>query len=130
MKTILTMVLAALLGFGASYAFWHIPYNPFIEKDRGAVVKQGDFDVIQTRVNARVVLYATATCPYCKMTRSLLASRGVAYAELPVDASEQASDEAHALGARGVPFILIGDHSIEGFDEERILELLAQQKII
>lgn len=126
LHTILTVLLAALLGLGASYAYWH---NPFTDES-GAVVKRGDFAAIQTRVNSRVVLYGTATCPFCKKAKSLLTLRGVAYAELPVDASDHARAEAHALGARGVPFILIGGSSIEGFDEEKILELLAEQKII
>jgi len=34
------------------------------------------------------------------------------------------------LGASRVPFILIGNHSIEGFDQQQLLKLLDQQDLL
>lgn len=129
MKTlrITVFLLTAMgLGLGAGYLYSSNPLNDLA----GPTVRTGDYAPIQTRVNSSVVLYATSTCPYCAKARALLDAREVRYAELAVDASADAAAEARSLGAVAVPFILIGSDSIEGYDEERILELLERQALL
>ncbi len=114
------------LGLGAGYLYSNNPLND----PPGPTVRAGDYALIQSRVNASVVLYGTASCPYCRQARELLDARKVRYVELEVDASADAAAEARSLGAVAVPFILIGSNSIEGFDEDRIVELLDQQALL
>src|SRR5262245_1571727 len=57
---------------------------------------------------AEVKLYATDWCGYCRQARAYLASRGVRYTELDIEKSPAARAEYQALGARGVPVILVG----------------------
>lgn len=125
-QVILIFLCAALLGLGASYAYHNNPLNDA----PGAIVKRGNFDAIQTRVQSSVVVYGTTSCPACQQARALLSFKGVRYADMPVDASPAANQEAKSLGAQRVPFILIGNSSIEGFNEEQILQLLAEHKLI
>jgi mycoredoxin len=124
---ITVFLLAAMgLGLGAGYLF----SSSRLADPPSPMVRAGDYAPIQSRLKSRVVLYATATCPYCAQARQLLDAKKVGYVELAVDASADAAAEARSLGAHAVPFILIGSNSIEGFDEERIVQLLEQQALL
>jgi glutaredoxin 3 len=130
LSVIFILLIAATLGLGAGYLVQH---NPFVERasnNVGATVKTGNFTEIQARVDSQVVLYTISTCPYCKRAKELLAERGVRYAELPLDTSLAAREEAKSLGATQVPFILIGNNSIEGFDETKMLAILDKQEVL
>ncbi len=126
LSVIMVLLIAATLGLGVGYLYQN---NPFAER-AGVVVKTGDFSAIQTRVDSQVVIYTMATCPYCKSAKKFLTEHGVRYAELPLDISLPARDEAKSLGATRVPFILIGSNSVEGFDEEEMLALLDKQQLL
>ncbi|HEY0584542.1 MAG TPA: glutaredoxin family protein [Pseudoduganella sp.] len=58
-----------------------------------------------------VVMYATATCPYCAKARSYMAARGIPYEER----SAGNSLEFRQLGGRGVPLFVIGPEVLHGF---------------
>ncbi len=73
---------------------------------------------------ARVWIYVTRTCVYCKQAKSHLARRGVEYTELDIDASAAAREEFRQLGARGVPVILVGDKRLNGYSPKRLDALL------
>ena len=60
----------------------------------------------------------------------LLEAQGVPYVERQLDHSESLKREAKALGAKQVPLILIGNVSIEGYDEKKILGLLSEHGLI
>lgn len=126
LRSAIFLLTVLALGLSAGYLQQN---NPFAKR-AGAIVRSGDFDLIQTRVNSEVVLYSTGTCPYCRSAKEFLTRRGVAYAELPVDVSMDARQEAKSLGAVQVPFLLIGSDSIEGYDEDRILALLNKQRML
>lgn len=85
----------------------------------------GDFSTLHTAANSRVVLYATATCPYCIRTRQLLDAAGVAYREYLIDESEQAQADFIRLGGRVVPLLFIGERRIAGYREQTIRDALA-----
>ena len=72
-----------------------------------------------------VILYATATCGYCKKARRFFEENGIAYSERNVNASMAASKEMRALGGSGVPTILIdGEQVIHGWNERALRESL------
>lgn len=77
------------------------------------------------------IIYATTTCPYCKMLKEYLVSRNVEFVEKLVDQDELAKEEMMKAsgGFLGVPFTVItkSDGQIEtviGFDKNKINQAL------
>lgn len=77
-----------------------------------------------------VKIYTTTTCPFCKMEKEYLDSKGIQYENIFVD---QQPDEAKRLieesGQMGVPFTEITkeDGTVEkilGFDKNKLNEVL------
>ena len=68
---------------------------------------------------ARIVMYATGTCPYCIMAERLLRSRGVTELEkIRVDLdSVRRTEMMERTGRRTVPQIYIGDTHVGGYDD-------------
>jgi len=85
----------------------------------------GDFSAVHAAAQNRVVLYATATCPYCASTRQLLDTAGVTYREYLIDESEPAKAEFARLGGRVVPLLFVGERRIAGYREQTIRDALA-----
>jgi glutaredoxin 3 len=89
-----------------------------------------------SNAGARVTMYTTAYCGYCRRAERLLESKGVTQIEMiRVDENP---DERIAMmkrtGRRTVPQIYIGDHHVGGYDDlaaldraGRLAELLARQ---
>lgn len=72
-----------------------------------------------------VTIYSTSTCPYCRMAKEYLSSKGVAYKDIDVSTDRLALDEMVKLsGQMGVPVIVVGGQVIVGFDKKRIDSLL------
>lgn len=72
-----------------------------------------------------IKIYSTPTCPYCKMAKEYLSSRGIAYHELDVSSNKEALEEMVKLsGQMGVPVIVVDNEVIVGFDRTRIENLL------
>lgn len=78
----------------------------------------------------KVTIYTTTTCPFCKMEKEYLTSRGIQYVNIFID---QNPDEAKRLikesGQMGVPFTeIIKDDgarvTILGFDKEKLNQAL------
>lgn len=74
--------------------------------------------------HSKVVLYGTASCGFCAKTRALLKERQIAYADLDIEKSPQAQSEFKQFGAGGVPYLLIGDRRIQGFNQAAIEDAL------
>ena len=75
----------------------------------------------------QVIIYSTATCPYCKMLKDYLSSKNVAFVEKMVDVDEVAQKEMAGVsgGFLGVPFTLITKddgtkETVLGFDKGKI----------
>ncbi|WP_294538475.1 glutaredoxin 3 [uncultured Rhodoblastus sp.] len=66
-----------------------------------------------------IVIYTTATCPYCKRAKALLTKKQAAFEEIPVDSDPQKRAEMVALagGRSTVPQIFIAGEHIGGCDE-------------
>ena len=72
-----------------------------------------------------IKIYSTPTCPYCKMVKTYLSSKGIAYTEYDVSTNQAALSEMVKLsGQKGVPVVVIDGQIIIGFDQARIDSLL------
>lgn len=78
----------------------------------------------QTRAQARVVLYATDWCGYCKQTKRFLDSKGIPFKEFDIEKNAEARKAYEALGGRGIPLIDVNGTLIRGFDPDEILAVL------
>ena len=66
-----------------------------------------------------IVIYTTATCPYCRRAKALLEKKHAPFTEISVDSDPQKRAEmtARAGGRSTVPQIFFGDRHIGGCDE-------------
>lgn len=73
---------------------------------------------------ARVLMYCTAGCPYCRAAERLLAARGVRDIErVRVDLEpERRAEMMQKSGRSTVPQIWIGDRHVGGCEELQALE--------
>jgi glutaredoxin 3 len=73
---------------------------------------------------ADVLMYCTATCPYCIAAERLLRERGVAEIDkIRVDLEPQRRTEMRErTGRHTVPQIYIGDFHVGGFDDLAALD--------
>jgi len=82
-------------------------------------------------MKARIKIFSTTTCPYCKMLKSYLTDHGISYEEALVDKDHQALHEMEeeSDGFTGVPFTIITKENgekikIEGFDRQQVDQAL------
>lgn len=79
---------------------------------------------------AKITIYTTTTCPYCKMEKEYLTSKDIPYENIFVDQDPKAAEEMVKIsGQMGVPFTVItkDDNSkvtILGFDKNRLNQTL------
>lgn len=71
-----------------------------------------------------VIMYTTSSCPACVAAKSYFARKGISYDERDVNTSSAAMQEFRQLGGRGVPLILVGSERMEGFNSQRLDQLL------
>ena len=66
----------------------------------------------------KVVMYGTATCPYCMAARTLFKKKSVAFEDISVAGKPELRARMQELtGGHTVPQILIDDRPLGGFDE-------------
>lgn len=74
---------------------------------------------------AKVTIYTTPSCAYCKMAKKFFEENDVEYTEKDVVDDEEARKEAvDKSGQMGVPVIEVGDNVIVGFDKGKLSNLL------
>ncbi|HJV12129.1 MAG TPA: glutaredoxin 3 [Burkholderiales bacterium] len=67
---------------------------------------------------ARVVMYATAACPFCQSAERLLIAKGAAIEKIRIDLQpERRAEMMKKSGRRTVPQIWIGERHIGGCDD-------------
>ena len=72
---------------------------------------------------ARVLIYTTRLCPYCRMAERLLDKKGIQAERVMVDENPARRDEMVRLtGRTSVPQIFIGDQHVGGYRELAGLE--------
>ncbi len=77
---------------------------------------------------ARVVLFSTSTCSWCRRAKRYLREQRVQFKEVNVERDpDAAKDIVRKTGQTGVPVIKIGSSWIVGFDKERIDKELARK---
>ncbi len=81
--------------------------------------------------NMQIIVYATTTCPYCKMLKDYLKEKNFAFTEKLVDLDEAAREEmmTSSKGFLGVPFTVVNldngaKETIVGFDKGRLDSVL------
>ncbi|WP_053955768.1 glutaredoxin family protein [Inediibacterium massiliense] len=75
-------------------------------------------------MDKNVVVFSSNTCVYCHEAKKYLDSIGVQYTEKNVSTDMAARKELMKKGFMGVPVIMVEDEAIQGFDKDRIDELL------
>lgn len=76
---------------------------------------------------ARVKMYSTRSCPYCRAARELLTRLGADYEDIDVSGKPELRAEMERLsGRRTVPQIWIGERHIGGFDDMNALQRKGQ----
>ena len=79
---------------------------------------------------AKVTMYTTRTCPFCKMQKDYFAQKNVQYSEILVDENpEEAAKMIEISGQMGVPFTVIDRDdgtrvTILGFDKAKLDDAL------
>ena len=79
---------------------------------------------------AKVVMYKTVTCPYCKMESEYLTSKGISFEEIYVDQDPKAAEDMVKISNQmGVPFTVItkdggSQVTVLGFDKDKINQAL------
>ena len=74
-------------------------------------------------MTARVLMYATAACPFCQSAERLLAAKGVTIEKIRVDLEpERRAEMTKKSGRQTVPQIWIGERHIGGCDDLYALE--------
>ncbi len=67
---------------------------------------------------AKVTIYTTKTCPYCKMAKELLQQKGIDYEERMVEfGSDELLELVNKTHHRTVPQIFFGEEFIGGYDD-------------
>jgi len=78
---------------------------------------------------AKVTIYSTPTCVYCKMAKEFFKKNNVAYEEHDVAADMKAREDMVAKSHQlGVPVIDIDNNIVIGFDQKTIVGLLGLDK--
>ncbi|MEG5267227.1 glutaredoxin family protein [Pseudomonas sp. JDS28PS106] len=88
------------------------------------IVNPPPADLARAYSQARVVIYATDWCGYCKQTRRFLDSKGIPFREYDIEKSEEGRKAYEALGGRGIPMIDVNGTLIRGYEPDRILATL------
>lgn len=70
-----------------------------------------------------IVVYATASCPYCTAARNLLHARELTWTEVAVDRQpDKRAEMMQRSGRHTVPQIFIGDYHVGGYDDLHMLD--------
>ena len=70
---------------------------------------------------AKVKVYSTPTCPYCRLAKNFLKEKGVDFEDVDVSVDRKAAEEMiQKSGQMGVPQIEINEKIIVGFDKGAI----------
>ncbi|MDD2777438.1 MAG: glutaredoxin domain-containing protein [Methanocellales archaeon] len=70
---------------------------------------------------AKIKVYSTPTCPYCRLAKNFLKEKGVDFEDVDVSVDRKAAEEMiQKSGQMGVPQIEINEKIIVGFDKRAI----------
>lgn len=76
---------------------------------------------------AKIKIYSTPYCSYCRMAKSFFAEKKVLFDEVDVSVDHAAAEEMiKKTGQMGVPVIEIGEDTVVGFDRATLEKLLVK----
>ena len=78
--------------------------------------------------SARVEVYVTSWCGYCKKMISFLNEKGIQYSAYDIEKDSNAERTYRELGGRGVPVVRIGDKIIYGYNPDEVLSSIGSAK--
>jgi len=74
----------------------------------------------------KVIVYSTPTCPYCRMAKEFLESKGVKYEDVDVSTDKKKAEKMiKKSGQMGVPVLDINGKIVVGFNRQNIEEALS-----
>jgi len=65
--------------------------------------------------SSSVVLYSTEWCGYCKKAKAYFKTKNIAFTEYDIEKDLVAKKRYQAMGAKGVPVIIVGKKRMNGF---------------
>ena len=76
---------------------------------------------------AKVKIYSTPYCSYCRMAKSFFTEKKVLFDEVDVSVDQAAAEEMiKKTNQMGVPVIEIGEDTVVGFDRATLEKILAK----
>lgn len=72
----------------------------------------------------KVIVYTSTTCAYCHAAKEYLDEKGVSYEEKNISTDSDAKKELISMGYMGVPIIMVDGDVVEGFNKNKLDELL------
>lgn len=73
-----------------------------------------------------VVIYSSDGCRYCTIAKDFFRSKDINYTERNISQDADARQFLMNRKIMGVPFIMIDDVEIKGFDKDKITEALGE----
>jgi len=93
-----------------------------------AIFKFSNLALPSTQVHdlskAKVIMYSTTACRYCKQARYFFNYHKISYYEYNIDKSTLAREKYTALSGYGTPLILVGKYRLNGFNERFLTKIL------
>ena len=75
----------------------------------------------------KVDVYSSPACPHCQTLKEFLSHKGISYQDHDVSSDPLVAQEAVRLtGQNNVPVTVIDGHTVVGFDQPRLEQLIAQ----
>lgn len=101
------------------------PVTAAINTYSGTPVLSAAGKLVSTAVQREsLVIYTTPTCGYCVQAKAHMGRRGIPYTERDVTLSESYEREFRQKGGRGVPLIVAGSRTLNGYSPESLEALL------
>jgi glutaredoxin len=78
----------------------------------------------------KVVVYALSTCPWCRKTKQFLKDNKIEFEFVDYDLAKEKEQERILSkmkrfgGGSSFPFVIVGEEAVEGYDPERLSQLL------
>jgi glutaredoxin-like YruB-family protein len=90
-------------------------------------------DTKQTKEDAKVIIYSTTWCAFCKTEEQYLDRLGVGYIKKDIEEDKEAYEELMKKSGgefQGVPVTDIAGSLVLGFDRRKIDEVLKEKQLV
>jgi glutaredoxin len=71
-----------------------------------------------------IVVYSGVRCPDCDLVKSYLKERDIPFVEKNIHKNKAYRQELIGMGFKSIPVTLIGEQVIQGFDRDKLREVL------